>query len=208
MEAHTLLLFSLGFFALVAAPGPDFVYVFSRSIHQGAKAGIVSALGISTGMLVHTVFAVAGLTALLYTSAIAFLIVKIVGAGYLIYLGVKILLTKQHFKFDRPVTDAERNVIFRQAVLTNVLNPKAGLTFMAYMPQFVSPSAGNISAQVLILGTIICAITLSWYVALGTFSGWLKQHIVDSPRISDVIRYAVGTLLIGLGLRLAWLERR
>ncbi len=208
MEPQTLLLFSLGFFALVAAPGPDFVYVFSRSIHEGPKAGLISALGISAGMAVHTIFAVVGLTALLYTSAMAFLVIKFAGAAYLIYLGIKFFLTKQQFKLDSSKQLADPVVIFRQAVLTNVLNPKAGLTFMAYMPQFITPGTASVSTQALLLGAIICVITLSWYITLGAFSGWLKRYVVDSPRLSDAIRYSVGTILIGLGLRLAWLERR
>jgi len=206
MELHIFVVFVLGAFALVASPGTDFIYVLSRSISDGRNAGFVAALGVSSGMLVHTGFAVAGLTALLYSSAIAFLIAKYIGVFYLVYLGVKIFLTKDQFKNMEVAESANNYDIFKHGLLTNVLNPKVGLTFMAYMPQFLSP-AGESSLLVLQLGISICIVALIWFSIVGFFSSAVRRYVVESEAIGNTTRYATSSILVFLGFRLAWLER-
>lgn len=206
MELHTYLVFILGAFVLVASPGADFIYVLSRSISQGAKAGFWGAMGVSFGLLIHTAFAVLGLTALLYSSAIAFLIVKYIGVCYLIYLGIKIFLSKNQFLNLTEARVASNSEVFKQGLFTNTLNPKAGLTFMAYMPQFLSTSETQ-SLLVFQLGASICLIALLWFSIVGYFSSIFRKYVVDSRSIGSAIRYLVSSILISLGLRLAWMER-
>lgn len=206
MDLQSYLIFALGAFVLIATPGADFIYVLGRSVSQGAKAGFWAALGVSCGMLIHTVFAIVGLTALLYSSALAFLIAKYIGVCYLVYLGIKTFLNKQQFT---DIADAERvshGTVFKQGLLTNTLNPKAGLTFMAYMPQFLSAESAQ-SVIILELGLSICLITLAWFALVGLFSGVFRQYVVNNRAVGNAIRYFVGSVLISLGLRLAWLER-
>jgi threonine/homoserine/homoserine lactone efflux protein len=206
MELHTYLVFTLGAFVLVASPGADFIYVLSRSISQGVSAGFWAALGVTFGLLIHTAFAVLGLTALLYSSAIAFLVVKYVGVCYLIYLGVKIFLTKNQFKSIGESKAADNSEIFKQGLFTNVLNPKAGLTFMAFMPQFLSANETQ-SFLVFQLGASVCLIALFWFTTVSYFSGVFRKYVVNNRSAENAVRYFVSTILISLGIRLAWMER-
>ena len=207
MDLHIYLVFILGAFALIASPGADFIYVLTRSISQGASSGFWAALGVSCGMLIHTAFAVIGLTALLYSSAIAFLIVKYVGVCYLVYLGIKTFLNKNQFKKIAPSSIASDAEIFKQGLFTNVLNPKVGLTFMAYMPQFIS-STDSHPLLVFQLGFSICVIALAWFSLVGLFSGVFRKHVIESESIGNTIRYMTSAILISFGLKLAWLERQ
>ena len=206
MELHNYLVFILGAFVLVASPGADFIYVLSRSISQGAKTGFWGALGVSFGLLIHTAFAVLGLTALLYSSAIAFLIVKYIGVCYLIYIGIKIFLNKSQFLTVSEAKVANNAEVFRQGLFTNTLNPKAGLTFMAYMPQFLSATDTQ-PLLVFQLGASICLIALLWFTVVAYFSSVFRRYIVNNRSIKSAIRYLVSSILVGLGLRLAWMER-
>ena len=125
-------------------PGSDTVYVLTRAIVGGRKKGVISALGISTGILVHTLLAALGLSVILRESALAFNIMKIAGAGYLVFLGIKAVVSKKPlFDSDPESLDESPLKVYRQGVLTNVLNPKAALFFLALLPQFVSQSAGS-----------------------------------------------------------------
>lgn len=207
MELHVYLTFLLGAFVVVASPGVDFIYVLSRSIAQGTKAGILGALGVTCGLLIHTSFAVAGLTVLLYSSAIAFLIVKYIGVCYLVYLGVRMLMSKSHFSGVGEASLASNSEIFRQGLLTNTLNPKAGLTFMAYMPQFLSPTESQ-PLVVLSLGLSVCLMALAWFSFVGYCSRIFRKYVVNNESIGDAIRYFVSSILISFGLRLAWMERQ
>ena len=206
MTLDTYLLFILGAFALIASPGPDFIYVLSRSIGQGTKSGLWAAAGVSTGTVIHTLFAVVGLTALLYSSAIAFLIVKYVGVCYLVYLGIRMFLNKNQFSNIGKIKPAPYYLIFRQGWLSNTLNPKVGLTFMAYMPQFLSPAESQ-PLVVLQFGLTISAIAMIWLVSVAVFSALFGKLIVENRSVGNIIRYSVSSLLIGFGFKLAFFER-
>jgi threonine/homoserine/homoserine lactone efflux protein len=205
IDSATFLVFVLGSLALVASPGPDFLYVLSRGIAQGPKAGVLSAFGISLGLLVHTALAALGLTVLLQTSFVAFQIVKFAGAIYLIYLGVKMLRGGTLLQGERrPV---ENSLIVRQAMLTNVFNPKAALTFLAFLPQFVKPGHGSTSLQVLVLGVTLVLLALVWFSLIGTFAGAVGAWLHSRPRFSGWVQTLTGSVLIALGVRLAFARR-
>jgi threonine/homoserine/homoserine lactone efflux protein len=121
---------------IIVAPGPDFIYVTTRGVAQGKKAGTVSALGISVGLLIHTLLAAFGLSAIIQASGIAYLMIKYIGAGYLLFLGIKTFVTRSQLS-NRNEEKEDKTNIFRQGILTNVFNPKAIVTFMAFLPQFV-----------------------------------------------------------------------
>jgi threonine/homoserine/homoserine lactone efflux protein len=166
-----LTLFVLAALALLVLPGPAVIYIVTRSVDQGRLAGVVSALGINTGDSVHVVAAVLGLSALLMSSALAFNVVKVLGAAYLIYLGVR----KLFFEKDEPQEAGEPQQpqklsrIYTQGVVVAVLNPKTALFFFAFLPQFVDPARGAVAGQILLLGFLRGQRTFAGgiYIALG-----------------------------------------
>jgi threonine/homoserine/homoserine lactone efflux protein len=166
--------------ALLIAPGPAVLYIIARCIAQGRKAGIVSVLGISLGSLAHISAAALGLSALLMSSALAFMIVKYIGAGYLIYLGIRTLFTKTDTQKKADIEQQPLTHIFTQGIIVNVLNPKAALFFFAFLPQFVDHTRGTVAVQVLFLGftfTVMALLTDSIYAVLaGTLGNWLRGN--------------------------------
>src|ERR1700736_1025197 len=150
----SLVLFVSAALLLLVIPGPAVFYILGRSIGQGRVAGLVSALGISVGSLVHTAAASVGLSALLMSSAIAFGIVKYLGAAYLIYLGVQKLRHEDSAELSGDAPPVKLSRIFAQGIVVNVLNPKAALFFFAFLPQFVDPTRGHVAAQILFLGVL------------------------------------------------------
>jgi len=187
---------------IVVAPGPDFIYVTTRGVSQGKKAGTVSALGISVGLLIHTLLAAFGLSAIIQTSRIAYLAIKYIGAGYLIFLGVKTFMTREQLFRRNEENGCEKNV-FRQGIFTNVFNPKAIVTFMAFMPQFVDIKISHPIGQFLFLGVILSFIAVLWFGVVGYFAGHIGVVIRKNHFFQNGIKYLSGSVLILLGLRLA-----
>ena len=171
MDWSNFALFLAASWLLIITPGPDMIYVITRGISQGRKAGVVSAIGVTLGILVHTLFAACGLAIILKTSALAFLIVKLAGAGYLVYLGVKTLVDKSDFSLTDDKPRAGTGTIFIQGILSNVLNPKIALFFLAFLPQFVVPGRGSASFQMVCLGITFALFGIVFLVLLGYFSG-------------------------------------
>jgi threonine/homoserine/homoserine lactone efflux protein len=185
---------------LVFMPGPNTLYIIARSIQQGRRAGIVSSLGVQVGTLVHIAAAALGLSALLVSSALAFSVVKYAGAAYLIYLGLKTLLTKEKLEPAQKVRRASLSQVFYQGVVVNLLNPKTALFFFAFLPQFVDASRGRVAMQVVLLGTTLVILgTLSdsiYALASGTVGNWLRGNM----RFLLGQRYFAGSIYIGLGV--------
>jgi threonine/homoserine/homoserine lactone efflux protein len=192
--------------ALNLTPGPDMLYVAARSTSEGRSAGIVSSLGIATGTLFHITAVALGLSALLAAVPIAYTAVRIGGAIYLIYLGVR-ALGSHGAKAGQTVTRAPLAVIFRQGVITNVLNPKVALFFLAFLPQFVDPARGSAAAQIVLLGLIfnVSGTTVNTAVALGASGVAARMHASSRPGL--IMRRMTGLIFIGLGLRLAVASR-
>jgi threonine/homoserine/homoserine lactone efflux protein len=193
-------LFIAGSLALLLTPGPAVLYIVTRSVDQGRRAGVISALGIMTGTLFHVLAAALGLSAILLSSALAFDIVKYLGAGYLIYLGIRKILSPEH----NPGVSENSRVTLRRAysqgVIVNVLNPKTALFFFAFLPQFVDVSRGAVPLQMVFLGVTFCLLGLctdTMYALLsGTAGTWLKR----SRTFWRFERYFAGSIYIGLGL--------
>lgn len=196
-------LFIISSIIIIVAPGPDFIYVTTRGISEGNKAGIISALGISAGLLVHTLFAAFGLSAIIQTSRIAYLVIKYLGAGYLIFIGIKAILSKN--KLDEFKTDAvyKSDNIFKQGIITNVFNPKAIVTFMAFLPQFVNGNIAHPITQFTFLGLILSTMSIVWFGLVGYFAGIFGAIVKRNKAIQDGIKYISGSIMILLGLRLA-----
>jgi threonine/homoserine/homoserine lactone efflux protein len=197
-------LFALTGLLLNLTPGNDMLYVIARSSGGRTKAGMISALGIGAGCLVHILAAVAGLSALIAQSALAFNIIKYAGAAYLIYLGLRSLLKKNKvFVAPGKVQSLPYKRIFWQGVFTNVLNPKVALFFLAFLPQFIDLHRGNTGLQILFLGTWfdVVGTIVNILVALlfGRLSGWLSR----SSKFVQWQERITGMILIGIGIKVA-----
>ncbi len=202
-----LVLFLTVSLVVIVAPGPDNILVLTRGISQGRKAAMVSAGGASVGLVCHSLFAAAGLSALLAQSAMAFSVVKYAGAAYLIYLGVKTLLSREGFAVSGGERAMRLRNVFAQGVASNVMNPKIAVFFLAYLPQFADPAAGGMAPQLLLLGLAFALCTWVVFSVLGYFSGTLGDRLVRRPRLADALRWLTGGVFVALGLRLALPER-
>ncbi len=207
-STSTLLLFSGAAMALLLIPGPAVLYIVTRSAAQGTRAGLVSVAGIHLGTLFHVTAAVAGLSALVVASATAFTAVKLAGAGYLVYLGIRSLIEARRTGIEASRAGSEIETrplrrVFRDAVVVNVLNPKTAVFFLAFVPQFVDPSAGHATLQLLTLSGLFI---LLGFISDGAFAlgaGWLGGRLVGSTKTRQRNQTASGVVYIGLGLATA-----
>ncbi|MGB3221457.1 MAG: LysE family translocator, partial [Desulforhopalus sp.] len=194
--------------AINITPGPDMVYILSRTIAQGRRIGIASSLGVCSGSFVHIFAAAFGLSAILATSVMAFSIVKYVGAAYLICLGVKVLRSKR-ISVDIPVELQEHSTFwkaFRQGALIDILNPKVAIFFMAFLPQFVRPELGHAPAQILILGFLVNLIGMVIESVLVLTAARTTIFFRNNSQFSTLLDRIFGSMLICLGIRLALIE--
>jgi threonine/homoserine/homoserine lactone efflux protein len=199
-EASRLGLFVVAAIVLLLTPGPAVLYIVTRSVAQGRLAGLVSALGVHVGTLVHVAAAALGVSALLLSSALAFDIVKYLGALYLIYLGVRKLAGWDQPARGQAIAPHSLRRLFGQGVVVNVLNPKTALFFLAFLPQFVDVTRGAVGFQILVLGLIFVALGMIsdglYALAAGTAGAWLKRD----GRLLRVERYVSGGVFVGLGV--------
>jgi threonine/homoserine/homoserine lactone efflux protein len=205
---HDYWLFVVSGILLNLTPGQDTLYILGSSIAHGRRAGVASALGIIAGCIVHTLAAALGLSAILATSAAAFIVVKLAGAAYLIYLGVRL--------FMKPVSIASQSgdsasgktlAAFRQGVVTNVLNPKVALFFLALLPQFIDPDSPTKIAAFLALGLTFIVTGTAWVIVLALGAARIRGFFSERPRVLANLSRASGGLFVLLGLRLAISER-
>lgn len=192
--------------ALIVSPGPDSIYTLTRSISDGRTAGVTAALGSSMGSIVHTTAAVLGLSAILQTSALAFTVVKFVGAAYLVYLGVQMFRSSEEFEITPDSTSYTPRESFRSALLINVLNPKVAVFFLAFLPQFVRLES-SFTLQIFALGVLFASLGFIYQAMLAVFSARARRVITERELVRDALRVASGSVLIGFGVKLA-LERR
>jgi len=205
-EKAAFLTFLVAAFALNIAPGPDMLYVIGRSVGQGRRAGIVSALGVFVGCWVHILAAAFGIAALLRSSPMAFNLVRYAGAGYLIYLGLKMLAQRTDLTSQQLKTES-LGAIFRQGVITNVLNPKVAIFFLAFLPQFINAQRGSVVLQIVVLGLIFNVGGTLVNLAVAYAGGTLGELLRRNQSIARWQRRFTGLIFVGLGLRLAWQKR-
>lgn len=207
---HNLIIYMIAVLTVNLFPGPDMIYIMSQSIRKGRLYGVISALGVGAGCFIH-IFAVAlGLSSIIFQSAIAFKIIKYLGASYLLYIGFTSLLKKQPSMLSKLETarDISLKKSFTQGFLTNILNPKVALFFMAFLPQFVNISSKNsIGLQLLLLGLLFNLSGTIVNILVGLFFGSVKTWITQHPTALKIQGKITGFILIGLGLRLATFEK-
>ena len=201
---QNLLVFMASAILLNLTPGQDTMYILGRSMAQGRRAGVLSVLGITSGSFVHTLAAAFGLSAILATSASAFLAVKMAGAAYLTYLGIRML-------FERSSSDGQLTMfapesewaIYRAAFLTNLLNPKVALFFMAFLPQFVSPAADAKVLAFVFLGALFMTSGTIWCLVLAWSGAAMSRRLRENPSVGPRFKRASGAVFVGLGVKLA-----
>lgn len=187
---------------LAITPGPGIFYVLTRSLKGGRAEGIASAFGTAVGGFAHVVGAALGLSAILATSSIAFTIVKYIGAAYLVYLGIRTLRSDDDILLDTNVPASTTRNTFRQGIITEVLNPKTALFFLAFIPQFINPQA-NVILQFALLGSISVALNTSADIVIALLAGPIGQWLRTSARFRRRQRLFTGWSLIGLGAYVA-----
>ncbi|HEY4876542.1 MAG TPA: LysE family translocator [Puia sp.] len=202
-------LFAVTALLLNLTPGNDMLFVIARSSSQGSKAGIVSSLGIMSGCMVHMIAAVAGLSAIIAKSAVAFTVIKYVGAVYLIYLGAKSFLDKEkNIQVNNSIIKTSYKKIFWQGVLTNVLNPKVALFFLAFLPQFINTKTGNATAQILFLGVWFNVGGTLVNIIVALLFGKIGKLLSKSGRFVQWQKRITGSILIALGIKVALSSRK
>jgi threonine/homoserine/homoserine lactone efflux protein len=207
IEPAKFALFAAISWALIIAPGPDMVFVITGGMAHGRRAGIVSAVGVICGILVHTLAAALGITLIFQTSALAFLILKYIGATYLIVLGIKAWRDKEIFNLQTRIAGADSQTLFWQGVMSNVLNPKIAIFFLAFLPQFVDKGSSLVTLQMTILGLTFACFGLCFLVVVGYAAGAIGGWLTRRPSYAGLMQRLTGGILIGLGARLALTER-
>ena len=201
------LVFVISGIILNLTPGSDTIYILTRSIAQGRKAGIYSALGIGTGALTHTIIASFGLSAILSRSLIVFTIIKFIGAAYLFYIGARIMLSENRI-FEEAVVDENNAVdylqIYKQGYFTNLLNPKVALFFLSFLPQFINQQSADSPIPFLILGCTFLTTGTIWCLILALTASMLSKKLRSNPRIGALMQKICGIIFIGLGLKIAF----
>ena len=204
-ELHRLILFIGASIVMLVIPGPAVLFIVARGISQGRLAAFASVLGVAVGSFVHVIAAVVGLSALMAGSALAFSIVKYVGAAYLIYLGVMTLLKKRQPEVNPKIEQKSLRRLFVDGIVVNVLNPKTALFFLAFLPQFAEP--GHFTEQALLLGAVFVVLAILSDGSYAMVSGSLGQFLRGQPRFLTAQRWVSGSVYIGLGVLTALADR-
>lgn len=190
-------------------PGPDNAYIVGRGIQFGWRGGAAAALGISTGCLVHVTAAAVGLSALLMASTVAFTAVKLIGAAYLVFLGVRMLISRDApFEAAKETGALPLSRVFRQGALTNIFNPKVALFFLAFLPQFVDATAPHQALAFLLLGLIFVVNSTAYCLMLAAFAARAADRMRQSTSVMQWINPGMGAIFVALGLRVALLQPR
>ena len=188
---------------LALAPGPDVIYVLTRGIAQGRKAGLAAALGFATGCIFHTLLAAVGIAALIRSSPVAFDVVRYAGAAYLVWIGIQALRHRGAFTVEGAAESKALALIYRQSVIGNILNPKVTLFFLAFLPQFVNSQAGNLGLQMALLGVVFMLVTIVVFGAVAIFAAMIGDWVRRKPAIGERLNVFAGITFIGLGIRVA-----
>jgi len=199
----TLILFAAAASILVFTPGPNTLFIIARSVQQGRTAGIVSSLGVEVGTLVHVIAAALGISALLMSSALAFNIVKYAGAAYLIFLGLKTLLTREKNAVVETGEETNLSRAFSQAVFVNVLNPKSAIFFFAFLPQFIDAERGAVATQIFCLGLVVVVLGFTSGSIYSLLAGSAGNLLRGNLKFLRAQRYFAGSVYLGLGVTTA-----
>ncbi len=200
------LTFSLAAFLLALAPGPDNIFVLTQSAMSGARDGILVVLGLCSGLFFHSAAVALGLAALITASAAAFTVIKLAGAGYLLYLAYQAFKAPAQ-QLDTPVPRRAPAALYRRGLIMNITNPKVAIFFLAFFPQFTDPDRGSLLVQIALLGIVFAVITFFVFSAIALLAGSLNIWLTRSPSAQSVINKLAGIVFVGLAAKIAVSER-
>ncbi len=206
MTASTVFYFLGASIALTFAPGPDNLFVMSQGITRGRRPAIITALGMCSGVTVHTIAAAFGLSAIFYTSALAFNLVKYAGASYLLYLAYRTISNRSTISVAAS-DDSPPAVLFKRGFIMNVLNPKVAMFFLAFLPQFVTPDTRYLTLHILLLGAIFMLQAVIIFCLIGYFAGAIGSYLLARPKLARYFDWLTAGVFASLGVRLALMER-
>jgi RhtB (resistance to homoserine/threonine) family protein len=205
MGVENFLTFVATALIFIMTPGIDTVFILNKSIGQGRRAGIYSTFGINTGVLVHTIFAALGLSLVVARSALAFAVIKYIGAAYLIYLGLEKIISKTTIieASHKSEPGSSNNQNFVSGLITNVLNPKVALFFLSFFPQFINPKVINTPQPFIILGLTYAVLGVLWFLMLTLFASAFSRKLTGNSQLSKWLNKASGVVFILMGLKIA-----
>ena len=203
----TVFIFVMASMALSLAPGPDNIFVVTQSALYGRKAGIYVTLGLCTGLLVHTAAVSLGVAAIFQTSELAFNVLKMLGAAYLLYLALQAFRApaEQFDETEKPKLDWQK--LYYRGIIMNITNPKVAIFFLAFLPQFANPILGSVTEQILVFGALFIASAFFIFGMLAWFAGTLGKWLKDSAKAQIIMNRVAGSVFAGLALKLAVSER-
>ncbi len=207
MDTHSTICFLGASVLLTLAPGPDNIFVVTQGISRGRKAAVITALGMCSGLSVHTTAAALGISAIFYSSALAFCAVKYAGAAYLMYLAWKAIQDRNALKLNNTVNRLSGFALFRRGFIMNTLNPKVALFFLAFLPQFVSGNSQHVVMEMIFLGLIFMVQSVVIFTAIGVLSGQIGNYLLKKPRLARKFSWATAGIFAAIGVRLALAER-
>ncbi|MBI4792344.1 MAG: LysE family translocator [Deltaproteobacteria bacterium] len=192
---------------LTVAPGPDNIFVVTQGITRGKKAAVITAAGMCSGISVHTAGAALGISAIFYSSALAFSLVKFAGAAYLLFLAWKTIRERRDIALTGNASPLSGVALFQRGFVMNVLNPKVALFFLAFLPQFVSPQSANVAREMILLGLIFMVQGIIIFTAIGLLSGVIGAYILKKPKLSRIFSWLTAGVFATLGIRLALAQK-
>ena len=207
MADSSLIVFILAGLALNITPGPDMMFIITKSVAGNTRSGVISSLGIASGSIVHTLLAAFGFSAVLMAVPAAYEVIKYTGAAYLVYLGIKVLLTREENVQTETAKPAKMHSVFLQAMFTNIFNPKVALFFLAFIPQFITPGQ-NVTMQFILLGLLFNLNGTIVNIIVAVISGRVGSSLKHKLRNSATFKWITSSVFIGLGVRLALMERK
>jgi len=207
MDTHSMICFLGASILLTLAPGPDNIFVVTQGISRGRKAAVITALGMCSGLSVHTTAAALGISAIFYSLALAFCAVKYAGAAYLMYLAWKAIQDRNALKLNNTVNRLSGFALFRRGFIMNTLNPKVALFFLAFLPQFVSGNSQHVVMEMIFLGLVFMVQSVVIFTAIGVLSGQIGNYLLKKPRLARKFSWATAGIFAAIGVRLALAER-
>ncbi|MCD8477033.1 MAG: LysE family translocator [Sulfurospirillum sp.] len=207
LELHTMLLFIGASTLLALSPGPDILFVLTQAMVRGSRSGIVIALGLCSGLIFHTTAVALGVAVIFQTSALAFSLLKFIGAGYLLYLAFMAFRDATKSKLNMTQSPLSLSTLYKRGIVMNIANPKVSIFFLAFLPQFTNPALGNVTVQIFSLGGLFMLSALMVFISVSLLAGRIGAWFMRTKNGEKVLNRIAGTIFAGLALKLALASR-
>ena len=207
LELHTMLLFIGASTLLALSPGPDILFVLTQAMVRGSRSGIVIALGLCSGLIFHTTAVALGVAVIFQTSALAFSLLKFIGAGYLLYLAFMAFRDATKSKLNMTQPPLSLSTLYKRGIVMNIANPKVSIFFLAFLPQFTNPALGNVTVQIFSLGALFMLSALVVFISVSLLAGRIGAWFMRTKNGEKILNRIAGTIFAALALKLALASR-